>query len=209
MDETKASLADKLEALESQVTSTVQSATDVVTETVDSVKGTVENVTETVHETVHSVTQAFDLPRQFERHPWGMVGGSIAIGCLVGYLTAERKTKGTSNGTSASDTSRMTSRMAAASAAETTPRGLEHPWAQSPPSAPAAQKEEPAQHGWFYDELGRLKNLALGALMGAVRDLTVRSLPPSLGHKVAEEVDHLTSNLGAEPVRGPVLPEGK
>jgi ElaB/YqjD/DUF883 family membrane-anchored ribosome-binding protein len=211
MDETKAHLAEKLEALESQVTSTVQSATDVVTETVETVKGTVENVTEAVQETVHSVSEAFNLKRQFDRHPWGMLGGSVAVGCLVGYLTSEYgRRNGESKGRSNGDSTRMTSRMSSVSGEETAPREPERRSFQSEPSTQTTSRpEEPAQKGWFYEELGRVKNLALGVLMGAVRDLTVRSLPGQLGHKVAEEVDHLTTNLGAEPIRGPVLPDGK
>jgi len=211
MDDTKAHLAEKLEALESQVTSTVQSATDVVTDTVETVKGTVENVTETVQETVHSVRKAFDLKRQFDRHPWGMLGGSVAVGCLVGYLTGEYgRRNGKSTGGSNGNATRMTSQMSSASAEETASHEPERRSFRTEPSAHTTSRpEEPAQKGWFYEELGRVKNLALGALMGVVRDLTVRSLPEQLGHKVAEEVDHLTTNLGAEPIRGPVLPEGK
>jgi len=211
MDETKAHLAEKLEALESQVTSTVQSATDVVSETVEAVKGTVENVTEAVQETVHNVGETFNPRLQFERHPWAMLGGSVAVGCLVGYLTGGYgRRNGEGYGESGENATYMTSRMSAASAEEF-PHEPGPRWSSQPEQAPqaASRPEEPAQKGWFWEELGRLKNLGLGALMGAVRDLTVRSLPEQLAHKVAEEVDHLTTKLGAEPIHGPVLPQGK
>jgi hypothetical protein len=211
MDETKVHLAEKLEALESQVSSTVQSTTEAVAETVEAVKDTVENVTESFQETVHSVSETFNLSRQFERHPWGMLGGSVAAGAVVGYLLgAESRRNGRSHGRVEEKGEEMASRMSAASDEVLTRREPE-PNGDSSPSrtAAASEREEAAQTGWFWEELGRLKNLGLSALMGVVRDLTVRSLPESLGQKVAEEVDHLTNGLGAEPIRGPVLPEKK
>jgi len=45
--------------------------------------------------------------------------------------------------------------------------------------------------------------------MGVVRDLATRGLPGALGQRVAEEVDHLSSSLGGEPIRGPLLSTGK
>jgi ElaB/YqjD/DUF883 family membrane-anchored ribosome-binding protein len=213
MDETKASLAEKLEALESQVTSTVQSATEAVAETVETVKGTVENVTEAVQETVHTVGETFNLKLQFERHPWPMLGGSVAVGCLVGYLTGgngRSNGRGWGYGGSEENADHMTSRMSSASPEEyrhePEPRWSSQP---EPASQTASRPEEPAQKGWLWEELGRLKNLGLGALMAAVRDLTVRSLPGQLGEKVAEEVDHLTTKLGAEPIHGSIFPQGK
>jgi len=209
MDETKSHLAEKLEALESQVSSTVQATTEAVAETVEAVKDTVENVTESVQETVHSVSETLNLSRQFERHPWGMLGGSVAVGALVGYfLGGESRRNGRTHWGSDDDETDMTSRMSAASDEAVSRREPERHRAPSHSSTPAAsEQEETAQKGWFWEELGRLKNLGLGALMGVVRDLTVRALPEAIGRKVAEEVDHLTSGLGAEPIRGPVLPE--
>lgn len=211
MDETKAHLAEKLEALESQVSSTVRGTTEAVADTVEAVKDTVENVTESVQETVHSVSETFNLSRQFECHPWGMLGGSVAVGALVGYLLGgEARRNGRTDWESDDDETEMTSRMSAASDEKVTPRPPEQSWAPSPSATHAASEpEETAQKGWFWEELGHLKNLGLGTLMAVVRDLTVRSLPESLGQKVAEEVDHLTSKLGAEPIRGPVLPQRK
>src|SRR5262245_55877302 len=88
MEETRASLTEKLETLEHQVVGTVQGATSAVTETVENVKEavaeTVETVKGTVRETVETVKETFDLSRQVDRHPWLMVGGSVALGFLCG-----------------------------------------------------------------------------------------------------------------------------
>jgi hypothetical protein len=59
----------------------------------------------------------------------------------------------------------------------------------------------------FAEELGRLKALAIGALMAVTRDLARRVLPESISAKVAHELERLTTRLGAEPIRGPVLSE--
>src|ERR1700681_3970542 len=72
MEETRTSLTDKLETLENQVVETVQ-------ETTTAVADTVENVKEAVQETVN-------LRHQVERHPWPMLGLSVATGYLAGRL---------------------------------------------------------------------------------------------------------------------------
>jgi len=108
MDESRESLAQKIEMLEDKVTETVQtatasvaeatasvletvqSATASVSETVDSVtnavQGTVDNVRQSVEGTVDSVKSAFDLSRQVEEHPWLMMGGAVAVGVLGATL---------------------------------------------------------------------------------------------------------------------------
>jgi len=86
MDETRSHLAEKLQALENQVSSTVEETTAALSETVEAVKETVENVTEIVEETVQSCGQLFDLRQQTERHPWLVFGGSVALGCLAAQL---------------------------------------------------------------------------------------------------------------------------
>jgi hypothetical protein len=80
MEETRTSLAEKLETLEQKVTTTVQDAASAVTDTVETVK-------ESVEASVEAVKNTLDLGLQTERHPWGMVGGSIALGFLGGWLT--------------------------------------------------------------------------------------------------------------------------
>jgi ElaB/YqjD/DUF883 family membrane-anchored ribosome-binding protein len=83
MEETRTSLAEKLETLEQQVVGTVQGATTAVADTVESVKDAVQETVSTVQESVHD---ALDLSRHVERHPWAMVGGSVALGYLAGRL---------------------------------------------------------------------------------------------------------------------------
>lgn len=211
MEETKASLAEKLEALENQVTNTVENTTEAVTETVEAVKETVENVTDTVKETVHTVGEAFNIKRHVERYPWASVGGAVAVGALAGfYLGGLAKRHRARNGKAEPATSRGAFETASAPSGGTPwrePEPSSSPYQASSP-APAEPREESGK-SWFWEELGRLKSLGLGVLMGTVRDLAARSVPDSIRNKVTEEVDHLTTNLGGEPIRGPVLPEQK
>jgi hypothetical protein len=212
MDETRSHLAEKLEALENQVSSTVEEATSAVSETVEAVKETVENVTETVEETVQSVGQWFDVRLQTERHPWLVFGGSVAVGCLAAQLFG--RGRGEYEESSGSDVNW--------SALSSASRPRESSWEQR--AEPSFRQPEPAhsfqkpahsepsgngQKSWFWDEVNRLKGIGVGALMGVVRDLAARGLPGALGQRVAEEVDHLSSNLGGETIRGPLLPTGK
>src|SRR5579859_1541072 len=83
LDETRASLSEKLETLEQQVVHSVHGATNAVNETVESVK-------DAVHDTVAKVRETLDIPLQVKQRPWGMVGGSIALGFLGGYLLRRR-----------------------------------------------------------------------------------------------------------------------
>jgi len=76
MEETRSSLADKLETLESQFCGTVEGATEAVSHTV-----------EVVQETVETVKETFDLRKQTDRHPWGMLTGAVAVGFVVGRMT--------------------------------------------------------------------------------------------------------------------------
>jgi len=94
MEDTRTSLTEKLETLEKKVVSTVDSATTNVAETVESVKETVQETVSTVKDTVQdticavkdsvkegvgAVKDVFDVSRHVERHPWLMIGGSVAL----------------------------------------------------------------------------------------------------------------------------------
>lgn len=75
MDETRSSLSEKLGELEDRVSDTVRTASAAVTGTTESVKGAID-----------SIGTAFDIPRHARRHPWIVIGGSVAIGYLAARL---------------------------------------------------------------------------------------------------------------------------
>lgn len=194
MEATRASLSNKLEALESQVAETVQTATDVVqntkdavAETVESVKDTVGEISEKVGDTARSVAHAFDLSAQVNEHPWLVFSGSIGVGCLVGWFlpTPSRSRKNTAP-------ARFFNAAAAPAAAA---------------YEAAATPAHPSQPSWVSKQVGRLRGLAIGMVLGTVRDLARASLPETISGRVAEEVDNLTPHLGGEVIHGQIIPD--
>jgi len=108
IEETRASMNEKLELLEERVRDTleetktavddivenvkgtVEVTVDAVKETVDGAKSTVENIVEnvkdTMDDTVTKVKRSFDLRYQVEQHPWLMLGGSVIAGSVLASL---------------------------------------------------------------------------------------------------------------------------
>jgi len=203
MEETRASLSNKLDALETHVAETVQTATDVVqtatdavqstkeavAETVETVKDSVGEIRERVGDTVRSVASFFDINRQAEERPWVVVGGAIGLGCLAGwYLTSAKQAK----------------KAPAHSPAPAQTFAEVPPMLQAAPTPP-----QPEKPGWISKEVGRIRGLAIGLAMGAVRDLVKQSFPNAFAGRVAEEVDKLTPHFGGEIFQGQVLPDLK
>ena len=201
MEETRAALADKLETLEQKVVGTVHGATTAVTETVASVKGAVEetvaNVKETVQETVSTVKETFNVYRHVDEHPWLMFGGSVAVGFVAGRLLP-------SGAGAAPQPGAATPVHFAGAASAPRPNGGMRP------HEPAPERE--SRQGWlgavgdsFAPELAKLKGLAVGTLLGVVRDLITQSVPEQMGPQVTEVMDGITTKLGGQPFAGPVL----
>jgi ElaB/YqjD/DUF883 family membrane-anchored ribosome-binding protein len=195
MQETRTALTEKLEALEQQVTGTVQDAREAVTDTVETVRDavteTVDVVKDSVRETVDTVKETLDLSLQVERHPWAMVGGSVAVGFASGCLF---------------DLAAEEMRHVAARRATFTHRNG-GPLRAEPPSAGHSWLGELADK--FHDEIGQLKGLAIGVALGVARDMLAQSMPDNLRGQVTEVVDNITTKLGAQPLRGPVLGESR
>jgi hypothetical protein len=71
MHRTREALADKIGALEDEVTCRVHA------------------VKEKVREGAEKVKHAFDLPYQVRQHPWPMFGASVVVGLVIGSLTRD------------------------------------------------------------------------------------------------------------------------
>jgi ElaB/YqjD/DUF883 family membrane-anchored ribosome-binding protein len=211
MEETRASLAEKLETLEQQVVGTVQGTTAAVTETVDTVKEgvqeTVETVKNTVQEAVGAVKETFDIPRQVERHPWAMMGGAVALGYVAGYLYTRSQDRSRMPGWASSPSLRESGWSTPAPERSLAPQRFE-----DRPVPPAPSPPEPPRSSWlselnkmFGNEINQLKGLAIGAAMGIVRDMVTRSAPPQLEGQLTNMMDSITNKLGGQPMEGPVL----
>lgn len=210
IDKTRGDLTDKLEALEQKVMDTVADAKSAVSDTVEtvtqSVDSTVQAVKDTVHATVDSVKDALDLGRQVDRHPWVMLGGSLATGYVLGRLLSPRP---------------PVSRPIIQSSVEAFPPRPEAArqspgfhsagtaFQPTPPLVPEPRVPEPSLFSEltekFAPELQKLKGLAIGTLMALARDLIKQSVAPPLAPELERVMDHVTTKLGGVPLSGPVL----
>jgi ElaB/YqjD/DUF883 family membrane-anchored ribosome-binding protein len=185
MEQTRSNLAEKLGALETQVRETVSGATDAVSSTVEGVKDVVSSVSETVE----SVTETFNVSKQVEQHPWMALGAAVATGFVI---------------------SQVIGRASEPSAAPTT----YVPPAQPATGAPQAQSESRGESG-LLNSLGSmlpdasgvmntmvssLGGLAVGSLMGLIREFASSGLPKEWQGDVTKLLDEVTTQLGGKPL---------
>jgi ElaB/YqjD/DUF883 family membrane-anchored ribosome-binding protein len=202
MDDTRAALSEKLEMLEQRIVDTVHGAADAVTDTVDNVK-------DAVHETVENVKETFDVRLQVDRHPWAMVGGSVALGFLGGCLlirhgAAEPSAIRYSPSTPADRPPITAQRNGDVNVAPplngaSANQDRDSAHAASGPAGPAGVNNP------FGTEFAKLKKMAIGAVLGLVRDMITQSAPEQMKIGLTEAIDGLTVQLGGEPIRGPIL----
>jgi ElaB/YqjD/DUF883 family membrane-anchored ribosome-binding protein len=205
MDETRTALTDKIEMLEHQLVETVQAASTSVVETVGSVKeiahDSLQTVKDSVHETLETVKDAFDLQRQVNQRPWTMFAGATALGYLGGCLLRgrngrERRTSGIGENRAPAITAHTAgSRNGAAEGRDATLSAAEQPsWLSQ-------------QGDTFHSEISQLKGLAVGTLLGIVRDIVTKNVPEHMERKVEEIVNGVTVKLGGQPIAGRILSE--
>jgi len=214
MEETRAALQDKLECLESQVLHTVKDAGQAVEsakETVEAVKEVVHEtaaaVKDTVHDTVASVKEAFNIERNVQEHPWGMLAGAAFVGFLGGKLLMRA--------TAVPTPAPMPTMPSPVPSQEFRQRQAHHGKTNGkhhPRTGRTGERESQEKPGIFQQfaadyskEIAKLKGLAVSALGGMARELAVEVAPPALKEGVTNLVDSITTKLGGEPVEGPIL----
>lgn len=198
MEETRSDLAEKLDTLEKEVVDTVHEATEAVSGTVENVKDavqeTVATVKGTVQDTVESIRETFDLKCQVQRHPWAMLGGSVAVGYFLGSMVNRLTTSGTTEMPMSKLATRSDGRQREVAARETS---------EASALAGATSAIAGAASSIFEalgPEIERLKGLAIGTALGAVRDTVAEALPPAIKGSVCDVLNRVTSKLGGEPV---------
>jgi ElaB/YqjD/DUF883 family membrane-anchored ribosome-binding protein len=172
IERTRSALTDKLETLKNQVRSTVRS---------------------TVNQTVASVKEAFDVRHHVRRHPWAMLGGSIAAGFLAGCYLERRGRNGFKPGALQQPESPLEQTDQRATALECTAPVLSAPSGRRPGLVPRLLHE-------FGDEIEQFKKIAIGASMGLLRDSLRQSLP-RFEEQVREVFDSATHSLGGKPIQ--------
>jgi len=185
MLETRTALSEKLEALESQVLSTVEDTTRTVKDTVqtvqEAVQDTVGTVSETVQDTVDSVKKTFDVNEQMQAHPWLMLGGAVALGYVGGRLLDSSAVQGPASGMNLSST------------------GYANGTATAPPT-------QPSQPSWLDNLAGpvleKVKEMAIGALAGVAVDMIRQHAPADFRPHLDDLANQITEALGTRPLHG-------
>jgi ElaB/YqjD/DUF883 family membrane-anchored ribosome-binding protein len=77
--ETRNAISQKIEVLERRIQETVEGTRTTVEEMVDRVKDVADDF-------VDRTKQTFDPTYQVHQHPWGMVGGAILVGYVLGIM---------------------------------------------------------------------------------------------------------------------------
>lgn len=197
MEETRASLADKFEALETQVLGTVHNATETVASAVDGAKEVVASVTqgakhvvETVSETVKSVKESLNVSRYVEQYPWISLGVSVAAGFVAANLLPGRSHSG--NGHAAPPPAPAQSYQPAT-------------------SEPQRQEERNGVGSVLKDiwnrAFGTVESLAVGTVMSAVKELVSQGLPSEWQGDLTRMLDDATTQLGGKVMQGNPLQE--
>jgi hypothetical protein len=196
MADTRADLASKLDQLESQVRDDVHAAATRVMETVDMVKEQIDSAKASVHNTVESVKTACSVTHHVEQRPWAMMAGAAAAGYIgATMLRRESGEHGVNPGTAY---------IPASSAAAHTAFRDEH--ANNGAAIEAQNQAAIAKLiDAFRPEILVLKGLAIGALVGIVRDMVVKSAPGTLEQPLGTVFDGVTLRLGGQPIRGQVI----
>lgn len=226
IEETRASMSEKLELLEERVRDTleetktavddivenvkgtVDETVEAVRETVDGAKSTVENIVEnvkgTMDDTVTMVKQSFDIRYQVDQHPWLMLGASVVTGSLLAnFLQRGREARGSSSyRTQNSRGIAEASRNAGLAAMYTVPGDEEV--TDSSKSSVNAQPQQ--QQSWgstlsiVQDEfVDVMKGAVLGTVMGTVREM-IRQNIPSISEQFEKMMNNVSKKLGTDPL---------
>lgn len=175
MEGTRASLADKLGLLESQVRETVQGASDTVAATVEGVKDVVESVTDTVG----SVTESLNVSKHVEKNPWVAMGAAVAVGLVASQVLGPHRSAPALPPPPSPTPSSPPAKSYATAAASTASDALSDAWKSATSS---------------------VQGLAVGTLMGLLRELAISVVPNEWKSELNHLVDDVTSQLGGKHV---------
>ncbi len=222
MEETRASMTEKLELLEERVRETLEESksavedivenvketvdetVSVVKETVDEAKSTVEdiveNVKETMGDTVTTVKRAFDLSYQMDQHPWLLFSGSVLAGGFLGsFVHDQRQANGYEEDTDEDEAYRVGLTGIAGTSSQESAENFAH--ATESPSATYTSQErgQLSSIGQFHEEFDIVKGAVLGVVVGILREM-IRQSMPSVAPTLEKVIQSAARKLGVEPV---------
>ena len=180
MEVTKERLLTKLQTLEQQVSQTVQSTGTAV----NAVQETVETVTGAMHNAEQFVSDAIDVRRQFQRHPWLVLGGLAALG----YLGTD-----------------FVKRLATKKSEPPAQTVSANPGNGTPPAVSVVAVPVPVQES---STLRQLHGVAISTIIGVVGEVAARAVPHVLDYfmgnwtrakpRTADETDESQDSPGRE-----------
>lgn len=187
IDCTRSAMADKMGALEDQMMGTVQSAQE-----------TVDDSIQMARDTVATVKRNFDIKYQVEQHPWVMVGGCFLVGLALGsrVLGAGRRSRKAPERLVGNAMPPAESPRFVAEQRRNDSGTIAAPLPQ-PESLPA---NRPGLLGQFHEEIAMVKGMAIGYVMGLVRD-SMKEAVPRLASQIGEVMNSVTTKLGSKPVQ--------
>jgi len=186
LDSAKGSLTGKLEILEEQVVETVQQVSEPVEETANAVKETVETVKDTVEETAEAVKDSvkdgieavrhwFDFSDHVRKRPLLMMAGAMGAGMCLEMVLGNGSASGVESSKASSPDGHQRSREKRVTSS-TGPSWLER----------------------FGPEIGKLKSMALSAVLGAVKQMIVQAVPQNLKEGVRTLIDNAQRKMGID-----------
>ena len=194
MEQTRANLADKLGALETQVRETVSGATEAVSSTVEGVKDVVSSVSETVE----SVTETFNVSKQVEQHPWMALGAAVATGFVLAQVIS--RSGGPAHGAPQPSQSYVPPQPAPEPARweqPQTPR-QEEPGIVDRLESMVPEGMKDSLKGAMNTAVGTLGGLAVGGLMAVIREMASGHLPQEWKGDATKFIDQVTAQLGGQ-----------
>ena len=204
MAHTRSGLGEKLESLEQEVVHKVADAgaaiSNAATSIGETVGETVETIKESVQQTTDRVKDIFDLAAQMQRHPWLFVGGSIAVGYIGGRML-QRPSQSAFAPTwreEASGSMRQAANMVAGNGSGHAEIGDGSAIAAAV-APPQTDRLKSAIHD-LGQEMTEVKALAIGAGLGAVREIIVHRTPGELQRFMGEVINTFIKKLGGEVI---------
>lgn len=188
--DTRNAIGEKLVALESQVKET---ATD-----------TFETVKETALETYEDVKKNFSLQHQVRERPWAMFGGAIGVGFIVGNLLSHKLFDHDEHDLAPREASWAPALASRSNGHNGHTNGNGHPKAAISPGGLLTHSAIVSGltgllGQTFAPELRKARGVAIGTVLGIVREIARDAVPTSIADKTVKVIDDVTRSLGGEP----------
>jgi hypothetical protein len=166
--------------------------------TVQSAQETVEDSIQMAKDTVATVKRNFDIKYQVEQHPWAMMGGCFFAGLALGglFLRLRRRSRQAPNRPAGNETP-----LAGSPRLFAEHRGNDSIDTAAPPPRPHSMSaNRPGFFGQFHEEIDQVKGMAIGYVMGRVRD-SIKNAVPQLASQIDDVMNSVTTKLGGKPVQ--------